>query len=131
MSVQEPHFSYSISNETFKKKEKKTATVDTEEEDAQLEDLVDEQGNALTEEALANRKQLKDAEENKKNKQQLNPDGYLPFSFPWNVGFSYSMHYGKADFNKSKMYYNMAITHSLGLSCQYYSNAKMAPYCEW
>lgn len=117
-------FSYSLSNETFKKKAKKSTTTDTKEEDVKLEDLVDEQGTALTEEALANRKQLKDAEENKKNK-QVDPEGYVPFTFPWNVGFSYSMRYGKSDFNKAKMHYNMAITHSLGLS------ASITPTPKW
>ncbi|MDD4822122.1 MAG: putative LPS assembly protein LptD [Bacteroidales bacterium] len=118
-------FSYSLSNETFKKKEKKTASTETKEEDVKLEDLVDEQGSALSEEALATKKQLKEAEEKKKSKQQVDPDGYVPFSFPWNVGFSYSMRYGKADFNKSKMRYNMAITHSLGLS------ATITPAPKW
>ncbi|MDD3161919.1 MAG: putative LPS assembly protein LptD [Bacteroidales bacterium] len=117
-------FSYSISNETFKKKEKKEVSTEKK-EDVKLEDLVDEEGSALSEEELANRKQLKATEEKKKAKQVVDPDGYVPFSFPWNVGFSYSMRYGKADFNKSKMRYNMAITHSLGLS------ATITPAPKW
>lgn len=112
-------FSYSISNDTFKKKKKnKDEDAMPPLEELPEEDLLDEDGNALTEEEIINRYREKQDQQKGKDKktQQLDPDGYEPFKLPWNLGFSYSMSYGKGSFDKEKMRYAMKITHNLGLS---------------
>lgn len=43
-------------------------------------------------------------------------DGYLIWSVPWSLNFSYSMRYGYGEFNKEKREYNYKLTHSATLS---------------
>lgn len=111
-------FSYSISNETFKKKKKNKDEDDMPDiESLPEEDRLDENGNALTEEEIINRYREKQELAGKKKKAPgVDPDGYEQFKLPWNIGFSYSMSYAKGRFDKEKMRYAMALTHNLGLS---------------
>lgn len=43
-------------------------------------------------------------------------DGYLIWSVPWTLNFSYSMRYGYGTFNKARREYNYKLTHSATLS---------------
>ena len=93
-------FSYNFNNDTFKKlfgRRKKN------------------------EEQTADNPDDKSKEKNKSKKKgssagEFDPDGYLHWSFPWNLSVSYSVNYGYGTFNKKKMEYNGKWTQNLSFS---------------
>ncbi len=98
-------FGYSFSNSTFKKKDK--GSNDTTEN----ENLEDE--NAVNPYEYASKESLKDLDKAKKT---TDDNGYAKFSLPWNFRFDYSLAYGRKDFNKEKMQYNLRFTHNVSFS---------------
>lgn len=98
-------YSYTISNDTFKKKkteDKKTDADAAPEKDLELgpKDTKNDGG----------------SEANKK-KADLLEDGYQKLSVPWSISINYSIRYAQTNvFDKSKMEYEMAFTHNLSLS---------------
>ncbi len=90
-------FSYTFNNDTFKKKKKE------EEADQSAETEKTEE----TEASLLNPK---------KEKKELTTDGYAKFEMPWSLGFNYSLRYGRSDFNKDEMQYNLAFSHNIGFT---------------
>ncbi|MFZ4724942.1 MAG: putative LPS assembly protein LptD [Paludibacter sp.] len=101
-------YSYTISNDTFKKKPKKNKKAQTEDlnPDANLKDG----------ETNANIKESEDNGEDKKSTDK-SADGYEKLSIPWSISASYSVRYGNTSvFDKTKMEYEMDFTHNLSFS---------------
>lgn len=100
-------FSYTINNDTFKKKDKnKDATANN---------------SNPNDEALDNfnrRREESGAERDKKDEDEtsLGPDGYMKWSVPWSLTMNYSVGYAYGAFNKQKMEYDGKITQNLSLS---------------
>jgi len=103
-------YSYTLSNETFKKKDKKIKK--TEEEGSEGEDK-----NDLDTNKNANEPNNKNEDDNEKTKSELGEDGYQKVTVPWSISASYSIRYGNTNvFDKSKMEYEMDFTHNLSFS---------------
>ena len=110
-----PHFlgtstsySYTFSNETFKKKDKSKDANSAENPDPQ----VTTDANKDPRNGLAKKK------DEPKKKVDKGDDGYEKVTIPWSISASYSIRYAPnfSDFNRQKMFYNYKITHSLSLS---------------
>lgn len=95
-------YSYTISNDTFKKKkstDSKNPTTENENPDLTAQNTKKEDG------------------EPTKKKADLLGDGYEKLSVPWSISINYSIRYSNTSvFDKSKMDYEMAFTHNLSLS---------------
>jgi lipopolysaccharide assembly outer membrane protein LptD (OstA) len=101
-------YSYTISNETFKKKPKPNKK-------AQTENLNSEKNLKNVDENV----KLKESENNSedKNKTDKTADGYQKLTIPWSISASYSVRYGNTNvFDKTKMEYEMDFTHNLSFS---------------
>lgn len=100
-------FSYTLSNETFKKLKKGFSKEDDENLEAVTErpDNVDE--NSEPEEAS----KTTSSESDLKFK-----DGYMVWSVPWSLSINYSINYGYGEFNKKKLEYDGKITQNLSFS---------------
>ena len=98
-------YSYTISNETFKKKDKaKKDKTDNSE---------------LPPETLNNADIESNPPENIKDKKltETSEGGYEKVSIPWSVSASYSIRYGNSNiFNRDNMEYKMEFTHNLSFS---------------
>lgn len=104
-------YSYTISNETFKKKAKKDKKNDpnNSEESDQKTDVNSNDPNSGSDD--------KTEAENGKKKIELSDDGYQKVTIPWSISASYSIRYGNTNvFDKSKMEYEMDFTHNFSLS---------------
>lgn len=101
-------YSYTINNETFKKKDKnKTKGKKTDSNDL---------NNTKSDGANPNLSEKKDTDKDK-NKVEKGEDGYEKLKIPWSISINYSLRYGNTSvFDKSKMDYQMAITHNLSFS---------------
>lgn len=79
-------FSYTLNNQTFKKKAK------------------EEKENEGTE------------EEEKAKKKTVGDDGYTTVNVPWSLSFDYSVRFGNtSEFNKEKLEYDRELTHNIGI----------------
>ncbi|OPZ96565.1 MAG: hypothetical protein BWY72_01593 [Bacteroidetes bacterium ADurb.Bin416] len=98
-------FSYTLSPETFKKKDKKKSAAGAG------SGATGEGVEAGTAEGTAEGDQ---AEEEK----PYDPEAalYKKVTTPWSITASYSLRYGQSGFNKEKLYYDYAFTHNLNLS---------------
>ena len=91
--------SYTLNNETFKKKDKKKE---------------DESGSISGEQT--------DGETNDKElippSEPFDPEAalYMPFKMPWSLSFSYNLRYARSTFNKERLEYNHEIYQNLSLS---------------
>ena len=56
------------------------------------------------------------AMQKKKEKHELDGDGYVKPDFKWSMTANYGVQYGQSTFNYTRLDYNMALTHSLSLS---------------
>jgi hypothetical protein len=114
-------YSYTLSNETFKKlftkkeagknNKKSDTSTSTETETANTEALTDDeyinQNSDLNHGSSAS----------ETGKSETNPYGYENFSIPWRISISYSIRYGNTnEFDKDKMEYKMDFTHNLNFS---------------
>lgn len=99
-------FSYTFSNDTFKKKSK---------------------NNTKETEASTNETPIDNNTENTENRENENQektedtglemkDGYMVWNVPWSLSVNYSINYGYGTFNKKKMEYNGKITQNLSFS---------------
>ncbi len=95
-------FSYTLNNDTFKKKKDKDAEQTEEPPES------------------VNRYRNENEEENKGGRTEsgieINPDGYAKWDFPWSLTLNYSINYSYGDFNYEKMDYNGRITQNLSFS---------------
>ncbi|HKL91818.1 MAG TPA: putative LPS assembly protein LptD [Bacteroidales bacterium] len=90
-------FSYTINNQTFKKKEKK------ETEDSSVDASVDSESSETDAEAKA---------------LVYDPEAslYQPLKIPWSINMSYSLRYSRSTFNKEKMDFDYRLTQNMSLS---------------
>ncbi len=105
-------FSYTFNNDTFRKwfgKEAKEKNPNGENE------LLDENGNALSEEEIKQReKEEREAEQKKKAETEA---GYVKTEFPWSLTVSYNVRcYRGGEFDYDKMYYKLAWTNVLSFN---------------
>ncbi len=101
-------FSYTLNNDTFKKKDKGGSknTGDNAGSDSDNFDGNDTDGHSSG----------SDRDDKKKDDLELDEDGYVPWSVPWSLTFNYSVNYGYGSFNYDKLEYNGKITQNLSLS---------------
>ncbi|MCF0186030.1 MAG: LPS-assembly protein LptD, partial [Bacteroidaceae bacterium] len=92
-------FSYTLNNDTFKKKDKSKKKQETE-------------SDLDTENTNERRKGKKKTED----KEDFDKDGYEKWEFPWSVSFNYGINYSYGKFNKEKMDYDGKITQNLSVS---------------
>lgn len=95
-------YSYTFSNDTFKKKTKK--------ENTNTDQLASNKDNLNL---PAKSEPAKDKKEGDKD-----PDGYQKVTIPWSLSVNYSIQYieDRANFDKAKMDYKMMFTHNLSIS---------------
>lgn len=96
-------FSYTINNDTFKRKKDRKKEDKTEPEpdyDGYEEDYSDGH-------------EPKQASE---DDMKFTRDGYMEWSIPWNLSVNYSVNYGYGSFNYKKMEYNGRLTQNLSFS---------------
>lgn len=99
-------FSYTFSNETFKKKDKTDKKDNTTNP---VENTVSDTGPEETDSGN------KDSQENENTGLEMK-DGYMVWNVPWSLSVNYSINYGYGTFNKKKMEYNGKITQNLSFS---------------
>ena len=99
-------FSYTFSNDTFKKKSKNNTK---ETETSTNETPID--NNTENTENRENESQEKTEDSGLEMK-----DGYMVWNVPWSLSVNYSINYGYGTFNKKKMEYNGKITQNLSFS---------------
>ena len=95
-------FSYTLNNETFKKKEKKAAKT----EGSGTSSMDQTEGKSGV------------AEQTPPKEGPYDPEAalYAPFKMPWSVSFNYSLRYARSTFNKEKLEYNHSFTQNLSMS---------------
>ncbi|MDE6120921.1 MAG: LPS-assembly protein LptD, partial [Muribaculaceae bacterium] len=94
-------FSYTINNDTFKRKNKK-------------DDPEAEHGNRSGTQNDRDRNDRQDDFDS--GGVEMNPDGYARWQVPWNLTFNYSVNYGYGAFNYDKMEFDGRITQNLSVS---------------
>ena len=98
-------YSYTLSNETFKKKGKTKNTADLSKD------------NQMNDSQLNNNDESNSNKEVPQKKVEKTDDGYAKVTVPWSISASYSVRYGNSSvFNKDKMEFEMDFTHNLSLS---------------
>jgi hypothetical protein len=104
-------FSYTLNNNTFKKKDKKDdKTKDKGKRRDDEEEVDDFDGTANLRNNMRNRN------DNDNNQVEMGNDGYMKWDVPWNLTFNYSVNYSYGAFNKKKMEYDGKITQNLSFS---------------
>lgn len=104
-------FSYTINNQTFKRKNKSTSNNKTAERNPKQPDDNGKPGEGTSNDAPADI--------------VLDGDGYAKWECPWSLSFNYSVSYGYGTFNYDKLEYNGKFTHSLSL------NGNISPTKNW
>lgn len=106
-------FSYTINNQTFKRKKDKNTTTNKD--------------TNRTRQRTDNTTSSTDDDDDKGENTDvvLNEDGYAKWECPWSLSFNYSVSYGYGSFNYDKMEYNGKFTHSLSL------NGNITPTKNW
>jgi len=99
-------YSYTLNNDTFKKKEKKDNKTNSENTGGQ---------NTTGNNTNSNSSNPNETDKNKKTTEK-GEDGYEKLAIPWSISASYSIRYGREKFDTLKREYNMNFTHSLSLS---------------
>ena len=102
-------FSYTINNDTFKRKGKKD---DKPNNSAGNQDLASDDWRDNDDTGPSGR----DDGHSHDNDIELTPEGYAPWEVPWSVSLNYSIAYSYGAFNKQKMEYDGKITQNLSLS---------------
>ncbi len=96
-------FSYTLNNDTFKRKKKNDGTQDDS-----------DQGN--TSGAQHDRDVADAMDDSSGSDVELTTDGYVKWTVPWSLTVNYSIGYGYGNFNKQKLEYDPRITQNLSLS---------------
>ena len=108
-------FSYTLNQDTFRRKKKSSNGSDSNGDLTDPNDTdTDEEGqqySSFAEQAAATRKK-----NSKNNDTETDTDGYEPWTFPWSLSFNYSLSYGYGAFNYDKMEYDGKWTQNLSLS---------------
>ncbi|MCH5319646.1 MAG: LPS-assembly protein LptD [Paramuribaculum sp.] len=99
-------FSYTLSNDTFKKFRKGNSDDNNAESNNTDAESPPGRGNTAAERNRST----------SKNGMQFNPDGYMKWEVPWSLTFNYSIGYAYGNFNKKKMDYDGKITQNLSFS---------------
>lgn len=102
-------FSYTLNNDTFKKKEKRKVPKTGEEE------VTDD---PLANSAAANQERERQRRSGNRSSEdaQYDSDGYYRWKIPWSLTFNYSVNYTYGAFNKEKMEYDGRFVQNLSLS---------------
>ena len=95
-------FSYTINNDTFKKKDK-NAKRDTDQQE-------------LDAATRRRRNPIEDNADDNTDEMTLGKDGYMAWEVPWSLSINYSFGYGYGAFNKEKLEYDGKITQNLSFS---------------
>jgi LptD protein len=98
-------FSYTFSNDTFNPKKKKTDNKTTTDPN---------NPNGTNTPVDPNAPPIKKPED--KSTAENDADGYRKVKIPWSISVNYTVRYGMSNFNKTKMEYDMELTHGLSLS---------------
>ena len=96
-------FSYTINNDTFKRKKDRKTENKTE----------PESDDDVYEEDYSDGHEPKQASE---DDMKFTRDGYMEWTIPWNLSINYSVNYGYGSFNYKKMEYNGRLTQNLSFS---------------
>ncbi len=96
-------FSYTLNNDTFKRKKKNDGKQDDS-----------DQGN--TSGAQHDRDVADAMDDSSGSDVELTTDGYVKWTVPWSLTVNYSIGYGYGNFNKQKLEYDPRITQNLSLS---------------
>lgn len=107
-------FSYTISNETFKKKDKKSDSGGASGGSGNGNSGM----NGNNPGPPASGGEGGDSGSGTENTKPKDPESalYQPFKMPWSLSLSYSITYGRSDFNKKRMEFNYDITQNLSLN---------------
>lgn len=97
-------FSYTLNNDTFKKKPKK---------DSNSQNNNDSSNDRSP---RTNSRRNNNDSESGDDTMELNSDGYMKWEVPWSLTLNYSVSYGYGNFNKEKMEYDGRFTQNLSLS---------------
>lgn len=107
-------YSYTFTNETFKRKNKKEANTDSNEAGTE-KGAYDEDPNNPNQDHTLN-VQNKGTNQNLDNA-DVDPDGYEKMEIPWSLSASYSVRLGDGPlFDYDKLEYNRRLTHNLNFS---------------
>lgn len=105
-------FSYTINQDTFRKKKDSSSSTNSDLTDPYDEDEDQQDANAsFAERAAAARRRNNNTDDS-----QSDADGYESWTFPWSMSFNYSLNYAYGTFNYDKMEYNGKWTQNLSLS---------------
>ena len=115
-------FSYTISNSTFKKKNKDEKKNKKNYDDDYDDDDYDDDDSDFGDVA-SNRRNRRD--QDNEQEQQNDADGYTPWECPWSLSFNYSVNYGLGTFNYQKMDYNGKFTQNFSV------NGNIRPTKNW
>lgn len=113
-------WSYSLNNQKLAKLFGHGGSDDDDDDDSDFDEYDDEAG--YVEEDLdptSITAMQRETEKNAKKapkRRSSSDDGYMIWSVPWTLNFSYSMRYGYKEFNKEQREFNRGITHSATLS---------------
>lgn len=102
-------YSYTLSNDTFKK-------LFNKETKGEKNKPTDDSGAQSPGSQNSDANNKKDDKDKKDSKNEVDIDGYDKVNIPWSISISYNVNYGRSTFNKSKMEYDMKLTHGLSLS---------------
>lgn len=99
-------FSYTLSNETFKKKEGKENKTSVK------------KGSESSPDGQTAPEQESQTDSNEQKTSEPDPEAalYKPLKMPWSVNISYSIRYARSTFNTEKMDFNYGVTQNLSLS---------------
>lgn len=105
-------FSYTLNNNTFKKKNKddKNKNKGNNNPDFDDEEYDDEES------SFANTAPNRWGNNRNQEEQKNDADGYTPWECPWSLTFNYSVNYGLGTFNKDKMDFNGRFNQNLSVS---------------
>lgn len=103
-------FSYTLNNDTFKKKEKR----DKPDAEGEVSDSDDPLANSAA--ADEERTQRRRSGGDKNNNDEYDSDGYYRWKVPWSLTINYSVSYAYGKFNKQKMEYDGRFVQNLSLS---------------
>lgn len=99
-------FSYTLNNDTFKKKSKDDKNKKDEKKPS----------DDLNRYSTADNSSGNKSEEDENSSYKLNPDGYVQWDCPWSLTVNYSVNYGYGDFDYDKLDYKGRWTQNLSFS---------------
>lgn len=110
-------FSYTLNNQTFKKKKNNNDSGNTGNYDNQNDNDTDnnlDDENSFDQTAIDEKKERR--RQAKEEAAKADADGYAKWECPWSLTFNYSINYGYGDFDYNKMEYKGKWTQNLSFS---------------